>query len=300
MAKNVVLDTVDSCPCLSGEAIANCCGKNGQLFRVNVSTKPVGPQTLYSHPKCYAKATRDCTDKISREHYFSRTILEAMRPLGTVKGFAWLNGKTATIPIDGLASTVLCTRHNAALSPLDSRAGQFYRELVNVDEFLRSDERDLRVRLFSGHDLELWLLKVLCGVVAAGVADHPARDAEIDGQLSEWSRLLFGERMLPPRMGLYAYVPLLHQKEAKHQIACAVISSLEAGVYGLKFDLRDKMFLLVLAQPTEVLPEDSLLRDAIYHPEEFILSMNQSTAHFFFSWSGATTGKAINWNYAES
>jgi len=147
--------------------------------------------------------------------------------------------------------------------------------------------------------MEFWLLKVLCGVVAAGVADHSAGDTIIDGQLPEWSRILFGERMLPPRIGLYAYVPLLHQKEAKHQIASAVISNPDAGVYGLRFDLRDKMFLLALTQPAEVLPEDSLLRDAIYHPEEFILSMNQSTAHFFFSWSDVTAGKAITWNYAE-
>jgi hypothetical protein len=220
-----------------------------------------------------------------------------MSPLGTVEGFTWLNGKAATIPIDGLASNILCTRHNAALSPLDSRVGQFYCELVDVENFLRCNEQEPRVRLFNGHDLELWLLKVLCGLLAAGVADHSASSEVIDSRLSQWSRVLFGELMFVPRVGLYAYTPLQHQKEARTQIAAAVVSNLETGAYGLRFDMRDKMFLLMLVQPTEPLPEDSLLRDAIYHPEEFVLSMSESTAHFFFSWNNATTPLGITWNY---
>ena len=127
------------------------------------------------------------------------------------------NGKTATIPVSALTANVLCTRHNTALSPLDARVGQFYHELADAEEFLRNDEQEPRVRLFSGHDLELWSLKLLCGLVAAGVADHPAGKTARHHQLAAWSRVLFGEVMLAPRIGLYAYVPLQHQKEAKHQ-----------------------------------------------------------------------------------
>jgi hypothetical protein len=141
-------------------------------------------------------------------------------------------------------------------------------------------------------------LRCFAGLLAAGVADHSARDSVIDGQLSYWSRVLFGEAMFVPRIGLYAYAPLLHRREAKNQIASVVISNPQAGVYGLRFDMRDKMFLLALTQPLEPLPADSLLREAIYHPEEFILSMSQSTAHFLFSWSNATTPQAITWDYA--
>jgi hypothetical protein len=177
VTENIVLNIADNCPCLSGKTIATCCGMSGRLFRMQASTKPVGPMTSYSHSKCYAKATRDCSDKISGEHYFSRNILEVMSPLGTSEGFTWLNGKTAAIPMDRLKANILCTRHNAALSRLDARAGQFYRELVAVDEILRSGKQESRVGLFNGHDLELWLLKVLCGMMAAGIADHSVRYA---------------------------------------------------------------------------------------------------------------------------
>jgi len=128
---------------MSGEVIATCCGRSGRLFRAHKSTKPAGPQTFYSHRKCYARATRDCSDKISGEHYFSHTILEEMSPLDVIKGFTWPTGKSAAISSKSPTANVLCTRHNSALSPLDDRAGQFYRELVDAENFLRNDEQNV-------------------------------------------------------------------------------------------------------------------------------------------------------------
>jgi hypothetical protein len=174
-----------------------------------------------------------------------------MGPL-SVEGLTWLGGETKNISAKALTANILCTRHNAALSGLDSSAGQFYRELVDVGQYLRRGAAATRVRLFSGNDIELWLLKVLCRLAAAGVAEHFAGDAA-PPNWDTWSRALFGELFLPPHVGLHSYVPLQHTALATHKLRAALVSNMD-GIYGLTMDIRDKMFLFSLAPPRTLRP----------------------------------------------
>ena len=40
------------------------------------NTQPPGNRTGFSHPKCYAGGDHNCSEKISREHYDSATVLK--------------------------------------------------------------------------------------------------------------------------------------------------------------------------------------------------------------------------------
>ena len=112
----------DPCPCRSGNRpVEECCLDSDGHLRVKVpSLLPPGPPTGYAHPKCYLSHTSDCSHKISREHYVSKVILEMLGEDLEVGGLPWEPpGTLVRYGINSLVSTVLCERHNSALSPLD-------------------------------------------------------------------------------------------------------------------------------------------------------------------------------------
>jgi len=131
------------------------------------------PPSGYSHPGCYMNWTHDCSSKISGEHFISETVLSILNPRTLrIGGAAWIpQGETRDLPLAALQANVLCTRHNSAWSPLDTIAGQFFRALTAIYDDLgrRTLSRKPIWHLFSGEELELWLLKTILGFFYAGV-----------------------------------------------------------------------------------------------------------------------------------
>jgi hypothetical protein len=89
-----------------------------------------------------------------------------------VHGVPWLASEEAqAFPISSLTGKILCKRHNEALSPLDAMAGRFFSavKLMHDDIF---DKKTLSKRcrwfLFSGEELEHWLLKTAIGLFYYG------------------------------------------------------------------------------------------------------------------------------------
>jgi hypothetical protein len=80
-------------------------------------------------------------------------------------------------PLAALQAKVLCTRHNSALSPLDTMAGEFFRALAEIYSDLGrlTLSRKSIWHLFSGEEFELWLLKTILGFFHAGVLSKDAR-----------------------------------------------------------------------------------------------------------------------------
>jgi hypothetical protein len=62
-----------------------------------------------------------------------------------------------------MTANCLCTAHNNALSPLDAAAGRFFAALERCDTAGDKPQH----HLFSGHDLERWLLKTAAGLAAS-------------------------------------------------------------------------------------------------------------------------------------
>jgi hypothetical protein len=136
------------------------------------SLAPPGDQTQYSHPKCYMAATNNCSKTISREHYISAAILKQF-PTFKVSGLPFLpDGEMKELPINALASNILCTRHNTALSPIDDLASHAFRCFVEAPLFATSRRSPGRPAYYlaSGAALEIWMVKTLAGVFHARIA----------------------------------------------------------------------------------------------------------------------------------
>jgi hypothetical protein len=166
--KKITLRTDMPCPCGSGKAIAVChLDIDGRFRKLRPSLHPPGTKAGFSHARCYLRGTCDCSEQISREHYISRSVLEQLGAILRVSGAAWLNpGETLDAMINSLAANILCTRHNAALSPLDTEAGYFFNVLTKALDDLNRKTLSRRpiFHLVNGDALELWMLKVACGL----------------------------------------------------------------------------------------------------------------------------------------
>ncbi|BBZ96175.1 hypothetical protein BRDID11004_29180 [Bradyrhizobium diazoefficiens] len=113
-----------------------------------------------SHDRCYMRELHNCEGSISGEHLISETVIEVLRGEGdfTVSGLAWQEaGEEKRLAPGNLTANCLCRRHNSALSPLDSAAGLFFSGLRECME----EKIAPTPYLFSGHDIERWLLKTL-------------------------------------------------------------------------------------------------------------------------------------------
>lgn len=196
----------DLCPCQSRELVKDCCLRDGgKLVPSECDTKPAGGRTRYANPKCYARALEDCSQTISLEHPVPQEVLRQIDSTGNLglTGLSWQSEEVTPNPgVARLGNKVLCTRHNSALSPLDVVGIRFFRSLDwSADE---TRERDGTKRgtifLFNGHDVERFALKVLAGLVAAGVTGWSPRGTQPP---EYWLRILFENQHFAPEEGLY-------------------------------------------------------------------------------------------------
>jgi hypothetical protein len=125
-----------------------------------------------------------------------------------VKGLSWLGDKEKVLPPDAMASRMLCDRHNLALSRLDDIAVSLF-QAFDEERIVGSDQQLLH--LFSGHDLERWLLKVLCGV---SHSKNLSLDKEVDLSIpKQWLEILFAHSEFPDGQGLYVCTTIRHPFE---------------------------------------------------------------------------------------
>lgn len=265
----------DLCPCdESGKLIKDCrcLQSNGRLLPQQKNTEPPPPQTNYAHPGCYMATTRDCSKKISREHYISLNVLELIQSIGgsKVSGFPWIpEGETRDVSASALAANILCERHNAALSGLDSVAGRLFLGFKHIEEgfFSRTTTRTPACWLFNGYDIERWMLKILCGATFSGNASTNS------GTTIDWAPpadvvdLLLGRLHLPNRCGLYLLNTVGDSVPAHIGFAFAPILDEAVGVYGARLEICGFSFVYTMHRPPDDL-KGTLIEDASYRPSE--------------------------------
>lgn len=176
-------DRESDCPCGSRRRTRSCHGApDGNWLIPAPGPLLSGPRTGYAHPKCIASGSHDCSEQISREHWLSANIqreLASAKGPALVSGAAWLHGATKPVGANALASKILCARHNGALSPLDSIAGDFFRGVRDAQEALALNgpgslgPADDYFLLANGPLIELWLLKLFLGGVASKTWSEP-------------------------------------------------------------------------------------------------------------------------------
>jgi hypothetical protein len=282
------------CPCKSGLAFANCCDRSDGFLRPLTRTTRVPRPTGYSHPRCYAAGLGGCSTKISGEHPMSAGALELWAGGRTVelRGFTWMQDhELHAIPISRLASNILCKDHNSALSGLDTVGKRWVEHLaaVNADINAVARPRPETMFLINGHDLERWIVKMLCGLVVSGTVEVPGiADPRAWRPPVDWLEMVYGLRPLPLGCGLnFIGQP---GEELRNRIEIGVISNSIDGPYGLPVTFYGLRFLFAMSTS-----RDGLLQNATYRPEIIHSTNSDIEDYTLLRWSvGATTGGLIN------
>jgi hypothetical protein len=150
----------------------------------------------------------DCSQGISGEHYVSRTVLEQLsEPAVAIDGVHWLApGERKVVGINNLTANILCRRHNSALSILDTEAGRFLRMIKDIHASLdrKSLSRKRLISIVSGEALELWVLKIACGLFYSKIASQNRQQIANNHAIEDSiiAEGLFSKRWFP-HCGLY-------------------------------------------------------------------------------------------------
>lgn len=218
----------------------------------------------YSHPRCYAGIRADCSPGLSSEHFLSRALLRRIEPATGgiyVRGFPWQKKTVEQVGISSLAANVLCKRHNSQLSGLDGEALR----LVDLIERWHSREPGVFAGTVCGEKIERYLLKVLCGALAARSAC--AQGARIiSGIPDRWTDLLFGDSPFPAGWGLYlnAHVGDRWDNDPRtYSVAPVLLNAEPAGLCAV---LRGFRLVLLMADPGPN-PEGAVDSGRIRHPK---------------------------------
>jgi len=243
----------DLCPCQSGLKVKFCCGgaskKRWNKAPALVQVRPI-PVKDYAHRKCYASLTNKCSETISSEHYISHNILKQLEYKKAVQitGLPWINYETwRRVPIKNLAANILCENHNQALSKLDAQMGRFFRTILNFDEDFNRDAPKEELAVFSGEDIEKWMLKTVCGMVASCQLAMQGEKNDVPLK-REWVDILYHNHSWPEHWGMYFKVPKGRTINIFKSISVQPLTG--AGeLKAVEFSINEFKFNLILGKP---------------------------------------------------
>lgn len=262
------------CTCGSKLQVKNCC------FKI-LDTTPRGLKTNYSNPKCYAMELCDCSKTISKEHYFSKSVMNLWGKEGILEA-PFIVGKCKSLKVESLSAKILCERHNNALSSLDDLAKKFFEFAL-----LKTEHKHLIIR---GADLERWMLKVMCGYIATGYAQTksgnlmPAKPPPLAAL-----NTLFGNLELPKSWGLA--IPEAHGIPLPHVIKLSVLADDNNVVIGCEVTLHYIRLLFFLINIKE---RQKNIKKITHRPSCFAFKVNGVYREVHFGWP---EGAFVNINF---
>jgi hypothetical protein len=272
------------CRCGSGKPAATCClSANGwRKAPVVVALKNTGDTG--KHDRCYLRETNACSTKISAEHPISEGVLKVLAEKEVqVEGLPWLNGEKKVLRFGNLTTNCLCKAHNSALSPIDDVGGRFF---AAIQKSGTSDEGPNQHHLFSGHDVERWLLKAMAGLVVSrnfAVAGAPLnRDAM---RKVDFENLLEDTKQWKAPLGMYAMQPLgtKFTRQDVFSLAPLLIPGTNE-IAGLVVDVQGLQFgMLAVDTPTK----GTRFQNAIYRPGILSFKLGHLTHKIEMSWDDA-------------
>ena len=270
----------DLCPCESGKKAKFCCLVSKKRWNKAPAPVQVGDISVdYAHRKCYASLTNKCSETISREHYISQSILKQLEYKKAVQitGLPWINYETwRRVPIKNLAANILCENHNQALSKLDAQMGRFFRTILDFDEDFNRDAPKEELAVFSGEDLEKWMLKTVCAMVASSQLATQGQKNDVPLK-REWVDILYNNHSWPEHWGIYFKVP--EDKTISKFKSISVQPVTEAGeLKEVEISINEFKFYLILSKP------DNPMDCGIYRPRTLVFSQNGVKKYIEICW----------------
>jgi len=295
MQKIITFYPNDPCPCESGKLLCDChMGPDGRFWNPRPLLRAPGQPTGYAHPGCYLRGTNDCSHQISREHYVSKSVL---KQLGDLLGVTGLPRQDTDAVLKttarSLTAKILCQRHNSALSPLDTEAATFFHHLAeSIDDLNRKTlSRRRRIHLVNGEALELWMLKLACGLYfSVGSKGGKRIDKTHSIDLGKVGRALF-EGKWDPCAGLYfqgvfggkatdaSYVAIGPVTVEQIPRCTGAIAFFNGFIFELLFDTKE----------VDPGPRWGL----VHRPGEIVLAKKQREHRLFLTWPAGTPEASV-------
>lgn len=281
----------DLCPCGTDKLIKDCCLQPCGILR-SKPTKIIipRPKTGFSHNGCYFAEFHDCSTTVSGEHFITHGVMKLLSENGQIKvnGFPWQPDRVQqrALPTRVLTGNILCTRHNEALSPLDTVAIRFFGAFLTINkEFQDASLKSIeRLYLFNGHDIERWMLKTLIGTVVSGNAtDQKGNQIRDWRPRRQWLQIMLGQKSFPGKWGMYFKAPVGETALRKEGFTFAALSNSEDGVYGGVFTLNGYGFLLAMKQPPTN-RDEGILKDHTFRPYELRMSYEGTLKTILLTW----------------
>ncbi len=209
-------------------------------------------------------------------------------------GFPWQQTKQGQqLPINQLASNILCDKHNSLLSPLDDEALLVFRFLQPF--WRRTQTVSASSLTVDGNLLELWMLKTLCGFLASKNSPSYNRTVSTRWEPPDWwIDVLFKKSPMPVNVGLYFYGggPPQTIQNGPAGFGYSPLNEHALGVYGAIMSLYSAQFIFAMARPPAS-TTGTLLEHATYHPSSVSFTDSQFKNSLVLSWGAAKAGRSI-------
>jgi len=233
----------------------------------------------------------DCDQQISGEHFISASVLTQLGgPKVKLNGVPWLAvNETKILPISSLTGNILCKRHNEAFSQLDAMAGNFFAALKSIHDDIfdrKTQSRRWQWLLFSGEELELWLLKTAIGLFHSGnVAKDKMKLSKTQTINPACYDVLYAGVLRPP-CGLY--VEPIHISEQINQFQLQPLSD-DGGRRMVGLRMTYLSFALVLLFDPNTTYGASTTGSKTYRPSYLMVRNAKRTHTVMLTWPPTTS-----------
>jgi hypothetical protein len=197
------------------------------------------------------------------------------------------------VSVGSLTAKILCKRHNEALSPLDEEAGHFFSSLRNalIDLQRKTLSRRPIFHLIGGEALELWMLKVACGLYFSIGAKDGVKIAQTHSiNLNKVAKAFF-ENSWDARAGLYFQAATGSAINIADTVAISPLTRDHEAVFGGAVVSLHGFALEILVddEGTNPGPWTSLVR----RPTELILERHRREHHIVLTWPPGTPEASV-------
>lgn len=290
-----------ACRCGSGKPAITCCLKATAWHKAPAALKLHSLSAGNALSKCYMHSLKSCGGKISGEHLISEKIMKVLKGDGDFRigGVPWLPpGQTRIVGIKSLTANCLCERHNSSLTDLDTAAANFVAALLNLTGGQSSSATV--PTLFSGHDIERWLLKTLKALAVSG--NLASNNVRLPGDFAtdvDVIKLLDNIATWPLGAGLYfSMAPgarIVNQPRFRIQ---PFYGSTRQELVGLWTSFIGLEFVMMIAEPD--MSRSQQLRNWLYRPSGIEVVFGSSIKKIDLSWDDGIEHSRLKMEFERS